>query len=140
MVKHPFVVGFLVAELPLVEEKCQKSKSDGPENLMTVEEPYSFPPFLDLDKKSREIQNLQVKNEAVGMHNFTSEQRSNAVNISQSLAMAYVMDQVYILHLFPLKKREKKNHYINASLFKYEMLESLMLHEFCGSCLEICIS
>ena len=109
MVKHPFVVGFLVAELPLVEQKCQKSKSDGPENLMTVEEPYSFPPFLDLDKKSREIQNLQVKDEAVGMHNFTSEQRSNAVNISQSLAMAYVMDQVYILHLFPPEKeRENK--------------------------------
>ncbi|KHN06546.1 hypothetical protein glysoja_010890 [Glycine soja] len=98
MVKHPFVVGFLVAELPLVEqEQCQKSQSDGPENLMSVEEPYSFPPFLDLDKKSREIQNLQVKNEAVGMHNFTSEQRSNAVNISQSLAMAYVMDQKAML-------------------------------------------
>ena len=42
------------------------------------------------------------------MHNFTSEQRSNAVNISQSLAMAYVMDQVYILHLFPLKKKREE--------------------------------
>lgn len=98
MVKHPFVVGFLVAELPLVEpEQCQKPQSDGPNNHMSVEEPYSLPPFMDLDKKSREIQTLPIKDEAVDMHNFTSEQRSNAVNISQSLAMAYVMDQKAML-------------------------------------------
>ncbi|KAK7369306.1 hypothetical protein VNO80_11342 [Phaseolus coccineus] len=94
MVKHPFVVGFLVAELPLVEqEQCQKPQSDGPDNHTSVDEPYSLPPFLDLDKKSREVQTI----EAVGMHNFNSEQRSNAVNISQSLAMAYVMDQKAML-------------------------------------------
>ncbi|RDX86296.1 Chloroplast sensor kinase, chloroplastic [Mucuna pruriens] len=97
MVKHPFVVGFLVAELPLVElEQYRKPQSDGPDNHMSVEEPYSLPPFLNLDK-SREIQTLRVKDEAVGMRNFTSEQRSNAVNISQSLAMAYVMDQKAML-------------------------------------------
>lgn len=101
MVKHPFVVGFLVAELPLQElEQCQKPQSDEPDNHMSLEEPYSLPPFLNLDKKSREMQTVQVKEEAVGMRNFTSEQRSNAVNISQSLAMAYVMDQVYMLHCF----------------------------------------
>lgn len=101
MVKHPFVVGFLVAELPLVEqEQCQKPQSEGPDIYTSVEEAYSLPPFLDLDKKSREIQTLRVKDEAVGMRNFTSEQRSNAVNISQSLAMAYVMDQVYKLPAF----------------------------------------
>ncbi|XP_014509768.1 chloroplast sensor kinase, chloroplastic [Vigna radiata var. radiata] len=98
MVKHPFVVGFLVAELPLVEqEQCQKPQSEGPDIYTSVEEAYSLPPFLDLDKKSREIQTLRVKDEAVGMRNFTSEQRSNAVNISQSLAMAYVMDQKAML-------------------------------------------
>lgn len=100
MVKHPFVVGFLVAELPMVEvETGERPQSGGHDNRMSVEEAYSLPPFLDLDKKSWEIQTLRVKDEPVGMYNFTSEQRSNAVNISQSLAMAYVMDQVYILHL-----------------------------------------
>ncbi|XP_027363967.1 chloroplast sensor kinase, chloroplastic isoform X2 [Abrus precatorius] len=95
---QPFVVGFLVAELPLVElENCEKPQSDGPDDRMSVEERYSLPPFLDLDKKSWEIQTLRVKDEAIGMRNFTSEQRSNAVNISQSLAMAYVMDQKAML-------------------------------------------
>lgn len=109
MVKHPFVVGFLVAELPLVEqEQCQKSQSDGPENLMSVEEPYSFPPFLDLDKKSREIQNLQVKDEAVGMHNFTSEQRSNTVNISVSSYGICHGSGLYTASFSPEKKREEK--------------------------------
>ncbi|KAK7359027.1 hypothetical protein VNO77_00971 [Canavalia gladiata] len=98
MVKHPFVVGFLVAELPLVElEQHEKPQSDGPDNRMFVEDPYSLAPFLDLDKKSWEIQTLRVKDEPVGMRNFTSEQRLNAVNISQSLAMAYVMDQKAML-------------------------------------------
>ncbi|KAK7399602.1 hypothetical protein VNO78_10787 [Psophocarpus tetragonolobus] len=98
MVKHPFVVGFLVAELPSVEQElCQEPQSDRPDNLLSVEESYSLPPFLDLDKKSREIQTLWFKDETVGMRNFTSEERSNAVNISQSLAMAYVMDQKAML-------------------------------------------
>lgn len=98
MVKYPFVVGFLVAELPLQElEQCQKHQSDEPDSHMSLEEPYSLPPFLNLDKKSREMQTVRVKEEAVGMRNFTSEQRSNAVNISQSLAMAYVMDQKAML-------------------------------------------
>jgi hypothetical protein len=100
MVKHPFVVGFLVAEFPLVElETCVKGQSDGLNNHVSGEEDYSLPPFLDLDKKSWEIQTLRIKDEPVGMCNFTADQRSNAVDISQSLAMAYVMDQVYILHL-----------------------------------------
>ncbi|XP_061365716.1 chloroplast sensor kinase, chloroplastic [Gastrolobium bilobum] len=98
MVKHPFVVGFLVAELPLLEvETSEKPPSDGLDNRMSVEEHYSLPPFLDLDKKSWEIQTLRVNDEPVGMFNFTSEQRLNAINISQSLAMAYVMDQKAML-------------------------------------------
>lgn len=98
MVKHPFVVGFLVAELPLVElETCVKGQSDGLNNHVSGEEDYSLPPFLDLDKKSWEIQTLRIKDEPVGMCNFTADQRSNAVDISQSLAMAYVMDQKAML-------------------------------------------
>jgi hypothetical protein len=37
------------------------------------------------------------------MFNFTAEQRLNAINISHTLAMAYVMDQVAsIVFLTPL--------------------------------------
>ncbi|KAE9610322.1 hypothetical protein Lal_00006832 [Lupinus albus] len=98
MVKHPFVVGFLVAELPLLElETCDKPQSGGKGNHRSLEDAYSMPPFLDLDKKSWEIQPIRVKDEPVGMYNFTSEQRLNAVNISQSLAVAYVMDQKAML-------------------------------------------
>lgn len=117
MVKHPFVVGFLVAELPLVEpETCDKPRSDGKGNHRSVEEAYSLTPFLDLDKKSWEIQTLRLKDEPVGMYNLTSEQRSNAVNISESLATAYVMDQVYILHM-PFSFL-----IVTVLLFQYEML------------------
>ncbi|CAJ2677132.1 unnamed protein product [Trifolium pratense] len=98
MVKHPFVVGFLVAELPLVElETCVKAQSDGSNNHVSGEEDYSLPPFLDLNKKSWEIQTLRIKDEPVGMHNFSSDQRSIAIDISQTLAMAYVMDQKAML-------------------------------------------
>ncbi|OIW00388.1 hypothetical protein TanjilG_05738 [Lupinus angustifolius] len=98
MVKHPFVVGFLVAELPLLElETCDNPQSGGKGNRRSLEDAYSMPPFLDLDKKSWEIQPIRVKDEPVGMYNFTSEQRLNAVNISQSLAVAYVMDQKAML-------------------------------------------
>lgn len=102
MVKHPFVVGFLVAELPPVEMGTREEpQSDGWDNRrVSGGEVYSLPPFLDLDKKSREIQTFRIKDEPVAMHNFTSEQRSIAVNISQSLAVAYVMDQVNILYYF----------------------------------------
>ncbi|KAK7318665.1 hypothetical protein RJT34_03370 [Clitoria ternatea] len=96
MVKHPFVVGFLVAELPLVELE-QSEQSDRLDNHMSGEEAYSLPPFLDLDKRSWEIQTLRVKDEKLGVRYFTPEQKSNAINISQSLAMAYVMDQKAML-------------------------------------------
>lgn len=120
MVKHPFVVGFLVAELPLVElETCEKkAQSDRSNNSVSRKEVYSLSPFLDLDKKSWETQTTRVKDEPVCMRNFTSDQRSNAVDISQSLAMAYVMDQVYIFIWLFLDYNEW-----SSSLFEYEMLE-----------------
>ncbi|XP_059633665.1 chloroplast sensor kinase, chloroplastic [Cornus florida] len=90
MVKHPFVVGFLVAELPNIEseregievEKCPYS-----------EKSFSLPPSVD--KKSWEIRTL--KDNQLEMCKFTADQRLNAVNISHSLAMAYVMDQKAML-------------------------------------------
>lgn len=90
MVKHPFVVGFLVAELPEMENvPCESDDRD-----LVPEETYSFssPPGLDA-KKSWEIQSLD--NEPLRKNNiFTPDQRSNAINISRTIAMAYVMDQV----------------------------------------------
>lgn len=93
MVKPPFVVGFLVAELPLMDvgafEQAQRDERDG---CLSVEKTHSLPPVLD--RKRRQIQTVQVKDDPIVMGGFTDEQISNAVNISHSLAVAYVMDQV----------------------------------------------
>lgn len=96
MVKHPFVVGFLVAEVPMVEvETCgdAKRKEHDVMHCPSPEEAYALPACSDL--KSREIQNL--KDEPLKMYNFTAEQRSNAINVARTLAMAYVMDQKAML-------------------------------------------
>lgn len=77
MVKHPFVVGFLVAEFRGMEMHSPMSDSS--------EESDALP--LTSNDNSWGIQPRMSK--------LTSEQRSNAVNISRSLAMAYVMDQVF---------------------------------------------
>lgn len=87
MVKHPFVVGFLVAELPKMELKREEHDI---KQCPLPEESYAFPPCIDTN--SWEIQAL--KDSQLEMSNFTAEQRLNAINISRSLAMAYVMDQV----------------------------------------------
>lgn len=94
MVKHPFVVGFLVAELPTMEFQTSRgnAETEGRDliHLPSPEEAYAFPSALD--KKSWGIQALN--DEPFRMYNFTAEQRLNAINISHTLAMAYVMDQV----------------------------------------------
>ncbi|KDP26689.1 hypothetical protein JCGZ_17847 [Jatropha curcas] len=97
MVKHPFVVGFLVAELPMMEPKCGNLQTEKPEHdlihLPSPEEVYALP--SSSDKNLGEIQ--AFKNEPLSMYSFTSEQRLNAINISRSLATAYVMDQKALL-------------------------------------------
>lgn len=99
MVKHPFVVGFLVAELPLVDlETREQDQSDERDNCPSVEGAYSLPPALD--KKSWGIQSVKVADNPVRMYSFTDEQNSHAVSISRSLAMAYVMDQVCQSHVY----------------------------------------
>ncbi|KAF9603262.1 hypothetical protein IFM89_034595 [Coptis chinensis] len=72
MVKHPFLVGFLVAEFPMLEESfVLPLQSDRP--MGDQKDPmHMFP-------------------------QFTAEQRSSVVNISRSLAMGYVMDQKAML-------------------------------------------
>lgn len=93
MVKYPFVVGFLVAEFHGVEMPT-------PGNVQNHGSDYSekataFP--LDSDIKSWDVWTLE--DELWRIYKFTADQRSNAINISQSLAMAYVMDQVRCEHL-----------------------------------------
>lgn len=96
MVKHPFVVGFLVAEfqsMEILKEGIVHSQGrDMNHHSESVPgEAHAWP--LDTNVKSWDIQTLEE--ESMRMYNFTAEQKSNAINISRSLAMAYVMDQVY---------------------------------------------
>lgn len=86
MVKHPFVVGFLVAEFPTAEEQ-DTLHSPSPEDA------YALPPS-GRDLKIRDIPS--VNDIKLGMRRLSPEQRSIAVNISRSIAMAYVMDQVQV--------------------------------------------
>ncbi|KAF8390508.1 hypothetical protein HHK36_025035 [Tetracentron sinense] len=97
MVKHPFVVGFLVAELPMMElEACGDDKRDAQDlpPCPPQDESHALPPCFD--KKKWEIQTLK-EDILPTYQKFTEEQRSNAVLISRSLAMAYVMDQKAML-------------------------------------------
>ncbi|XP_030545107.1 chloroplast sensor kinase, chloroplastic [Rhodamnia argentea] len=87
MVKHPFVVGFLVAEFPMAEEHSTLYSP-------SPEEVYELPPS-GLDLKMRDIPS--VKDIKLGMCQLSPEQRSIAANISRSIAMAYVMDQKAML-------------------------------------------
>lgn len=94
MVKPPFVLGFLVAELPM--EMCGNGESEERDLINcnpSPEEAYASP--LGSGMKSWEIQS--VKEEPMRMYRFTAEQRANAINIARSLAMAYVMDQKAML-------------------------------------------
>ncbi|KAJ8548355.1 hypothetical protein K7X08_030824 [Anisodus acutangulus] len=90
MVKHPFIVGFLVAELPRTTwDKGGLNVKGWP----SQEEIFSLPPSRDL--KSLNIQTSS--DNSFDMLKFTAEQRLNAINISRPLAMAYVMDQKAIM-------------------------------------------
>ncbi|KMT07763.1 hypothetical protein BVRB_6g146860 [Beta vulgaris subsp. vulgaris] len=87
MVKHPFVVGFLVAEIPGLE--LGRGSHDASQ-FPSPEECYALPPTFDL--KSPEIPLCSEK--PLMYLNLSADQRLNAINISHSIAMAYVMDQV----------------------------------------------
>ncbi|KAM7269882.1 hypothetical protein ACFE04_025379 [Oxalis oulophora] len=92
MLKHPFVLGFLVAELPLMEiekgkeeesnEDFKKSESEERDLIIHHPPPWAIQPFTGDHFTS---------------NMFTPEQRLNAINISRSLAMAYVIDQKAML-------------------------------------------
>lgn len=99
MVKHPFVVGFLVAELPVeaeeVVEEEEEEEEGGFKHFPSPEEAYALPGSATNAKPPK------VKLPSVKV--FTAEQRSYAINISRTLAMAYVMDQVVLTLLGDLK-------------------------------------
>ncbi|KAH9614873.1 hypothetical protein KSS87_001174 [Heliosperma pusillum] len=91
MVKHPFVVGFLVAELPIME--LGRGSEDSSDTL-SPQESYELPPS-SFNWKSQEIPSCSAS--SLKYFNLSSDQRLNAINISCSLAMAYVMDQKAML-------------------------------------------
>ncbi|KAL5759951.1 hypothetical protein ACOSQ2_018789 [Xanthoceras sorbifolium] len=94
MVKHPFVVGFLVAELPRMQADVSGSEGRDLARRQSPEEAYVLPPGSDRNS-SWEIGTFD--NERMRMYKLTEEQRSNSINICRSLAMAYVMDQKAML-------------------------------------------
>ncbi|KAL8157019.1 hypothetical protein AgCh_001936 [Apium graveolens] len=89
MVKHPFVVGFLVAELPKREHENRGQGKHYP----LPEESYALPPYTDPQSWGIET----FKESPTESYLFTADQKLNAINISCSLAMAYVMDQKAML-------------------------------------------
>lgn len=92
MVKHPFVVGFLVAELPPMElQMCGTEEPDAAIGFQSPEEVYAFPPSFNSESHAIE----SFDHERMRVYKFSADQRLNAINICRSLAMAYVMDQVY---------------------------------------------
>ncbi|XP_042503133.1 chloroplast sensor kinase, chloroplastic [Macadamia integrifolia] len=98
MVKHPFVVGFLVAELPMMDFEACTDSDTGRQDISlgsSPEEAYGLPPCSG--RKMWEIQTLKEDSLKTDHHKFTAEQISSATNISHSLACAYVMDQKAIL-------------------------------------------
>lgn len=90
MVKHPFVVGFLVAELPEMAHKRE---------LLPVKESsvpgQSFALPHSVGSQSLDIQTFG--DHSFEISKFTRDQQQNAINITSSLAMAYVMDQKALL-------------------------------------------
>lgn len=87
MVREPFVVGFLVAELLSVGPET-RTKTEKVQENMAID--LSLPSFID------KVSEAQTSKEDV-MNNcicLTTKQRAGAIMISRSLAMAYVMDQV----------------------------------------------
>lgn len=90
MVKHPFVVGFLVAELPDMD---LNKEPDDASQLPSPEDCYPVPPTFDF--KSPGIPSCTGN--SLRYFNLSTDQKLNAINISRSMGMAYVMDQKEML-------------------------------------------
>lgn len=94
MVKHPFVVGFLVAELPKVETETHGNAQNREQHVPFSPRKGGLSQYAE--KRTLEIQAFK-ENLDGGCAQFTSDQRSRAVMICHSLAIAYVMDQKAML-------------------------------------------
>lgn len=93
MVKHPFVVGFLVAELPNVEiEKCMDMQSADHDLRPYSSKQESGALLADSGISTRGIRS--TTDGSLRTYKFNADRQANAFHISRSLAMAYVMDQV----------------------------------------------
>ncbi|CAL1359987.1 unnamed protein product [Linum trigynum] len=99
MVKHPFVVGFLVAELPKMEMGGTSGvQGEGGDllHLPSLEKAYQASSVVDEPWSRSDDDNDNELHSSI--HRFLpADQRLNAINISRSLAMAYVMDQKAML-------------------------------------------
>ncbi|CAI0390306.1 unnamed protein product [Linum tenue] len=99
MVKHPFVVGFLVAELPKMEMEVTSDVQGERKDLLhlpSLEKAYQASSGLDEPWLRSDDDNEDELHSS--SHKFLpADQRLNAINISRSLAMAYVMDQKAML-------------------------------------------
>ncbi|KAJ0989467.1 hypothetical protein J5N97_007823 [Dioscorea zingiberensis] len=89
MVRQPFVVGFLVAELPSMRletsTNAQQAQGDMPFDLS----PSFNEKFRGVQTSKGDLMN--------SCHCLTTEETTRAIMISRSLAMAYVMDQKAML-------------------------------------------
>ncbi|PIN22935.1 hypothetical protein CDL12_04344 [Handroanthus impetiginosus] len=92
MVTHPFVVGFLVAELPkMVLEREWHDIKEHP----SPGKSFNFKLPHGIDPQPLDLQTFE--DHSVDMLKFSTDQKLNAFNITRSLAMAYVMDQKAML-------------------------------------------
>ncbi|KAL8535257.1 hypothetical protein ACS0TY_011035 [Phlomoides rotata] len=86
MVTHPFLVGFLVAELPkMTLEREWDEKRD------CLFSGKSFPLPHSMDTQPLDVQTLKDHSK------FPTEEKLNSINITRTLATAYVMDQKAML-------------------------------------------
>ncbi|KAM1641766.1 hypothetical protein ACFX13_011831 [Malus domestica] len=101
MVKHPFVVGFLVAELPGMEMPPPPGSVQGEGRDLvcrpTPEEAYALPPSSNVKSWGTPRSLDDHAEPSLRVYKFSAEQISNAINISRSIALAYVMDQKAML-------------------------------------------
>lgn len=100
MMKHPFIVGFLVAELPTMHvESCtgpaENEKVDVPVSPL-ADGLFNLPSYSDKKAWGMQAVDEYLVNERSLL---AVDQKTSATKIVLSLAMAYVMDQV--VEIFP---------------------------------------
>lgn len=93
MVKHPFVVGFLVAELPNLEMETCLDMQSADRDPWSYSSPHEAGALVAGSGISAHGFH-DATNGSLRTYMFNADRQENAFHISRSLAMAYVMDQV----------------------------------------------